>query len=124
MMTTHRPSGQLGPSVQSATALTALTAHPDEAARCQHCGEPIAATRRIDARYCDASCRSADRHARTALNTTASVRARERQAAEEHRQRRAWASLEGGVIAYVPPPERAWIAASYASRRRARGAGA
>lgn len=88
--------------------------------RCQHCGQPIAPTRRIGVRYCDASCRSAARHAR-ALNVAATERARERQEADEARLRGAYGPLGGRVVGYVPPPEWAWLATYYTSRRRSSG---
>ena len=113
-MTTRRLPAERGCSLSSAGALTALAAHPGEAARCQHCGEPIAPTRRIDARYCDASCRSAARHARTALGTQPREAARQDPASVERRQSRACAPRAHSA-AYVPPPEWAWVAAYYAS---------
>jgi hypothetical protein len=88
---------------------------------CQHCGEPIAPTRRIDARYCDSSCRSAARHARTALSTAAHEPGRERTASVEGGQSRA-SEQTGRGATYVPPPEWAWLATYYASRWRARRA--
>jgi hypothetical protein len=117
-MTTHPLPSEPDPSRSNATALPARAAHLDGSARCHLCDKPIAPTPRSDARYCNASCRSAARHARTALNMTASVRARERQAAEEDRQRRACASLPGDGAPYGPPPEWAWLATHYAGHRR------
>jgi hypothetical protein len=83
---------------------------------CEHCGEPIAPHRRIDARHCDGSCRSAARHARTALSAPARGVGRHTTASVERRQSRA-CSPKAQSTAYVPPPEWAWLAAYYASHR-------
>jgi hypothetical protein len=84
---------------------------------CQHCGEPIAPRRRIDARFCDASCRSAARHARTAISTPTREVGRQGTAAGECGQKRA-SDPPGRGTTYMPPPEWAWVAAYYASRSR------
>lgn len=88
---------------------------------CQHCATPIAPHRRSDARYCDAPCRSAARHARTALSTQASERGRGASAAAEACQRRA-GTAEAPSAAYSVPPEWQWLATYYASRRYTRDA--
>ena len=86
--------------------------------RCEHCDTPIGAHHRSGARYCDDSCRSAARHARTALSTAKSEPEHDSAVPVEDRQRRASASGAAAPEPYSPPPEWAWLAAYYASGRR------
>jgi hypothetical protein len=81
---------------------------------CGHCGEPITPNRRSDTRHCDASCRSAARHARTALSTPAL----EAGPQAEDRQRHASEPTAPRLEHYIPPREWAWLATCYASRSR------
>jgi hypothetical protein len=89
---------------------------------CKHCGEPLAPHRRIDARFCDAACRSAARHARTTLSAPKPDPERDTTLPADDRQRRASAATEGHLEGYVPPPEWAWLAAYYHDRKPSPGA--
>lgn len=82
---------------------------------CAHCGQPIAPTRRIDACYCDASCRSAARHARTALSTPAREATYESTPPSDEGQRRA-SEPTGHGVTRAPRPSARWLATYYASQ--------
>ena len=81
------------------------------------CDRPIDAHRRIDARYCDASCRSAARHARTASSAPEREVGRQAPPSVERRQRRASEPTAPDPEYYTPPPEWAWLATYYATHR-------
>jgi hypothetical protein len=76
---------------------------------CDHCGEPIAPYRRSDARYCDASCRSAARRARTALRAPARGLDQKGTSSVEAGQRRA-SEPTGRDVTRGPRPSARWLA--------------
>lgn len=77
---------------------------------CDHCGRPLGAGRRRDARYCDDSCRSAARHARTALSASRGDELCKSATVSEGRQSRASELTKATPARPATAAEEVWIA--------------